>query len=132
MTVRKHFGLISVSSEWLGLSYTSPKGSVFSTGTKLFLSNIARILPWGSASSLGSKTSFPAHENEECGQRLHCLGVASAAQVQPRHAASPVTCTNKFVWLPPPPPQLLPGASRLLPSTLSTPCSSSKLKSPKQ
>lgn len=51
--------LIDMSSECFRF-YVSPKGSFFSAGTKLFCSNIARILPSVSVSSLGSKISFPA------------------------------------------------------------------------
>lgn len=55
--VRKH--LVYIYSEYF-IIYISPEGSFLSTGNKLFCSNIARILPWGSVSSLRSKTLFPA------------------------------------------------------------------------
>lgn len=42
----------------------SPKGSSFSTGTKLLLSNSARILLWRYVSSFGLKTLFPADTEE--------------------------------------------------------------------
>lgn len=44
--------------------YLSPKGSSFSTGTKLLCSSSARILLWGSVSSFGLKTLFPAYTKQ--------------------------------------------------------------------
>lgn len=41
-----------------------PKGSSFSTGTKLLCSNSARILLWGSVSSFGLKALFPAYTKQ--------------------------------------------------------------------